>query len=206
MEQPFFKPWVGKNYQTGGIFGKRILVLGESHYCGEDCKDCGCSPDPWCSDFTSRTVLEYLNHNKIHKDWMNTYLKFERSLVNKETNIEESQEIWQSIAFYNYLQIAMTRARKAGSNKDYKCSQKPFLKIINQLEPDLIIVWGVGNLFENMPEERWIKGDSLIIDGYHVKNGYYQLTNGIKSRCIAVYHPSTGYSWDWWYKVISSQL
>ena len=28
-----FKPWVGKNYLIKGYQGKRILVLGESHYC-----------------------------------------------------------------------------------------------------------------------------------------------------------------------------
>lgn len=27
-----FQPFVGKNYANGGIFGKRIMVLGESHY------------------------------------------------------------------------------------------------------------------------------------------------------------------------------
>ena len=37
----FFQPFVGKDYTTGGIFGKRIMVLGESHYCDEGCTDCG---------------------------------------------------------------------------------------------------------------------------------------------------------------------
>ena len=31
-----FRPWVGEKYHTVGIFGKKILVLGESHYCKED--------------------------------------------------------------------------------------------------------------------------------------------------------------------------
>ena len=29
----FFQPFVGKDYANGGIFGKRIMILGESHYC-----------------------------------------------------------------------------------------------------------------------------------------------------------------------------
>lgn len=32
----FFQPFVGKDYANGGIFGKRIMILGESHYCDED--------------------------------------------------------------------------------------------------------------------------------------------------------------------------
>ena len=32
----FFQPFVGKDYADGGIFGKRIMVLGESHYLTRD--------------------------------------------------------------------------------------------------------------------------------------------------------------------------
>lgn len=35
----FFQPFVGKDYANGGIFGKRIMILGESHYCDESCTD-----------------------------------------------------------------------------------------------------------------------------------------------------------------------
>ena len=31
----FFQPFVGKDYANGGIFDKRIMILGESHYCDE---------------------------------------------------------------------------------------------------------------------------------------------------------------------------
>jgi len=31
----FFQPFVGKDYANGGIFGKRIMILGESYYCDE---------------------------------------------------------------------------------------------------------------------------------------------------------------------------
>ena len=32
----FFQPFVGNDYANGGIFGKRIMILGESHYCDEE--------------------------------------------------------------------------------------------------------------------------------------------------------------------------
>ena len=76
----FFQPFVGKDYADGGIFGKRIMVLGESHYCDDGCADCG--------------------------------------------------------------------------------------------------------------------------DGYHVATGWYVLSNGKRVKAMAVNHPSVGYSWDYWYKVI----
>jgi hypothetical protein len=45
-----------------------------------------------------------------------------------------------------------------------------------------------------------------VYDGYEVKNGYYQLLNKKQTRVIVVYHPSAGYSWDWWYKVIRNEI
>lgn len=35
MDSPYFEPWVGENYENGGTFGKKILVLGNSHYCND---------------------------------------------------------------------------------------------------------------------------------------------------------------------------
>lgn len=212
MEHVFFEPWVGKYYSTGGIFKKKILVVGESHYCGsEKCNGkCGFRdfPEGGCEDFTYNTVMDYLNG--CSGRWTATYKKFERSLyVNKDgtTTMEDSNNIWQSIAFFNFLQVAMTEARKAGTNEDYLEGQKAFLEVIEKLQPDLIIIWGV-RLFDKLPgiTDGWLWGDDLEIDGYKVQNGYYQLKNGTKSRVITVYHPSVGYSWDWWHQVIATEL
>ena len=49
MEHVFFKPWVGKDYESGGIFGKKILVLGESHTCG-GCDQCGLKYSSGCDE------------------------------------------------------------------------------------------------------------------------------------------------------------
>ena len=58
----------------------------------------------------------------------------------------------------------------------------------------------------SLPDENWIDGSEVQVDGYQVENGYYQLDNGKKVRAICVYHPSVGYSWDFWYKVIMNTL
>ena len=112
----FFQPYVGKDYTTGGLFGKRIMVLGESHYCDEGCADCGnVSSHRECMAFTNGVVGDYLNEQKPRERWMSTFLKFERSLVGHETDWPERQRIWQSVLFYNYLQVAMGGPRKAGT-------------------------------------------------------------------------------------------
>ena len=198
----FFQPWVGCNYNSGGIFGKRIMVLGESHYCGEGCKDCGNTTHSECRHFTAEVIRSYLDPNAEREGWMSTYLKFERSLVNHETASEESVRIWNSLLFYNYLQVAMQGPRQAGTQEQYKSAAEPFFSVMNQYQPELLIVWGV-RLWHNLPSARWEEGPSMVIDGIEVSNGYYKLGNGRKVRAICVYHPSSGYSWDYWYKVIN---
>ena len=208
MEHVYFKPWIGKKYPTGGIFNKRILAVGEGHVCGGECQhECGLKYANECEDLTTtKVVQDYLND--CGGRWTSTYRKFEHSLIDPEAEtIPSSEDIWQSIAFFNFLQVAISTARKAGTYEDYMEGRTAFLEVIEKLEPELIIVWGVGRLFDNLPEEGWSWGESLVVDGYSVKNGYYLLKkNGIKARCIAVYHPSAAYSPGWWYKVIASEL
>ena len=202
MKHVRFEPWKGENYPTSGFNGKKVLVIGDSFYCSEE---------EAVPTLTKKVITDYLairngEFRENKGEWTNTYLKFERSLEGKETTPEDSRRIWNSIAFYNYLQVPMSGARESGSKLDYTNAENAFFEVINELQPDLIIVWGVGKLFNNLPEDRWTWGKPLDIDGWEIKNGYYQLDNNKQTRCIAVYHPSTGYQWDWWHKVIEGEL
>ena len=206
MKNVFFKPWIGKDYENGGIFGKKILVLGEAHLCG-GCDDCGKVDNAEeCADFTSKDCVKLLLDGHT-ASWTGTFRKFERSLVNHETTLEESQRIWNSVAFYNYVQKAMDNSRKAPEWVDFRNSEDAFFEVLDKLMPDLIIVWGVTRMYDLMPGgDRWREGDELVIDNYKVHNGYYRLSDEKEARVLWVYHPSAGYSWDWWYNVIQKEL
>lgn len=206
MKNVFFQPWKGSDYESGGIFGKKILVLGEAHLCDE-CTNCG-SPENTekCADFTSSNCIEILLSGKTDF-WTGTFRKFERSLVNHETNLVESRKIWNSLSFYNYVQKAMDTSRKSPEYVDFLDSEDAFFEVIDELLPDLIIVWGVTRMYDLLPGgDRWREGTPFKIDGYTVKNGYYRLSNGNNARVLWVYHPSAAYSWDWWHKVIKTEL
>ena len=122
----FFHSHIGSAFRHASMFSKRILVLGESHYCAEACADCGSRQHPECAGFTRKVVADYLNPCNEREGWMNTYLKFERSLVGHETTPDESRRIWDNIAFYNYLQVAMGGPRKAGTAEQYQAAAEPF--------------------------------------------------------------------------------
>ncbi len=202
----FFQPFVGKDYANGGLFGKRIMILGESHYCDEGCADCGnCSQHRECMGFTQHVLDDYLNEDKERQNWMRTFLKFERSLVGHETDCEESKKIWNSVVFFNYLQVAMGGPREAGTTDQYHQAARAFFEVLDKFQPEYVILWG-QRLWNNTPSERWQEGTDIVVDGKRVTVGFYLLSNGRKVKTMAVNHPSVGYSWDYWHRVIQSFL
>lgn len=206
MGKVFFKPWIGDDYASGGIFGKRILILGEAHLC-DGCHDCGHVENAAdCADFTTEDCIKVLLSGTT-ASWTGTFRKFERSLVNHDTGIEESRRIWNSLAFYNYVQKAIDGSRKTPQWVDFRNAEEAFFEVIDKLKPQLIIVWGVTRMYDNLPcGERWCDGEPLEIDGRAIKNGYYKLADGVDARVLWVYHPSAGYSQERWYNVIKTEL
>lgn len=207
MTNVFFEPWVGQQYINGGIFGKKILALGDSFHCKEDiCDDCGkINARDECVNFTVNTVNDFLhNRESAYMPWMGTYLKFERSLVNKVTTLADSQEIWESILFYNYLQIAMPKPRERGIQEQYNKASTAFFEVLEKYKPEYMLVWGI-KLYYSLPEVNWSESSPIITDDHENKNGFYTLSDGHRVKVLALWHPSTsrGYKWGYWYEVIS---
>ena len=207
------EPFIGEEYGKTDIFGgKKILALGESLYINEEDDANG-----KFKELTKELVKQYIHFRKNNgefKDakyiggWTNTYLKFERALIGKETNSEDSENIWNSIVFYNYLQTPITEgARASGSNQAYADSQDAFIEVVKEHEPDLIVVWGVGILYDALPPSRdnfeWNERKDIFVDNYKVNCGSYTWIGDDKERhtanVVAIYHPSSGFSWQWWH-------
>lgn len=200
----FFRPWVGTDYRSGGIFKKKILIVGESHYCDSQCEGCGTEACSGCHSFTTDVINDYLNPKEWNR-WMNTFRKFEHSLVNHKTGAEESRAIWDSVAFYNFLQSPMQSARQSGTPEQYRDAAVPFFQVLNELRPDAIIVWGC-RLWNRMPGDSWKEGEKIVINNYPVQNGFYFLEDGTPVQAVCIYHPAAGYSWDVWHKVLQATV
>ena len=219
-----FLPWVGKNYFYGikyekdkFIFcdenhkGKKILALGEFNHwstneetCGHD-GECfkGCKGLDKCSQLTRHAVCDHLNKKEDREIWMNGYTKFERSLLGKETNWDDSPKIWDHIMLYNYLQVPFSHSRMDPEYEYYKKVKDQFFYVLEIFKPDYIIVCGY-RLFRFLPELYWSEGDELTIDGETIRNGSYKFENNNEIKVFAVLSPSAGYSWEFWNRVIKS--
>lgn len=205
-----FLPFVGDSYEYGISFDeegklvlgtkekpvKKVLVLGEYHCCDEEISE------EDMNSFTRDVVSLYMeaSSNGDKSPWMKTFSKFERAFYNHVTEPNETKNFWEHVMFYNYLQVPLQGSRMAGAEEDYEEAVKPFLKVLQTYEPDYIIVWG-KRLYERLPEESGSKG--IYVNEIGMDTWIY-LMDGMSVNVLPTYHPSVGFSWSFWHKVIVS--
>ena len=208
-----FLPMVGNNFENGLAYNnqgkllldgneyarKKLLVLGESHYIedyeeGED-----------ISKFTRWVVGDYCNAESYSARWMNTFTKFARALAGRETTVSENRTIWDSFIFYNYLQVPMSGTRMQGSNEDYEKAIEPFFSVLEMYRPDIVVIWG-NRLWNYLPNTHGFSWEpDIVIDYNEHKWGKYVLSNGKEVKILPIYHPSVGFSWDYWNILVSDK-
>lgn len=200
----FFEPWIGKNYGTNlSIYNKKILILGDSHYC-ESCDDCGNSKaHPECVNFTQKVVCDYLDPN--HKGaWKKTYSTFINCMFNKSTSIEERNDFFSSVAFYNYLQVAAGEDAYSAGKYDYNSEShlKAFYEVIDKVNPEIIICWG-DRVWDVLPNNWGNYGNAKEGAGINVNGDVfkkyltYPYKDGGRIMLIGVQHPCMGFASDY---------
>lgn len=217
-----FLPWVEVEEYLNGIFydkdgnlqygdtnckGKRVLVLGESHYCANETD---------ANLYLTQRVIEDLISPQTLAEWKekweyykNTYTKFERALVGKKVSVgDEKQSLWKHVAFYNYVQRALTGPRKRPTASDFNDSKAAFFAVLDVLEPDFVIAWG-KRLYANLPNEgQQGKDIEIEVDGKHYsyETWIYTITSGKQIPVLGIRHPASAFSWKFWIHVIRAFL
>lgn len=190
-------PWVGQNYAQGYYsHGKRVLVLGESHYCS--------SPEEFVPEITINVIMDLLDPNSGHEAYKNTYTKFAKAYSGIFGKLEEGDKvrIWHSLAFYNYVQFPITGPRTAPNEQEFRDSKVAFWNVLEELQPDLLIVWG-QRLYKHLPNCGRQGQDVPTGDGKSIETWEYTLLNGHTVRVLPINHPSSGFNPEKWHRVIS---
>lgn len=195
---------MGENYLKSGFNGKKILVLGESHYCTKELAEGGrccplCRIENMESDCFSQTedVIDHFVYNYSGEPYAQTFLCFERSMMGKELSNDERIEFWNSIIFYNYIQFSQARPRIAPQQIHWEKSELAFLELLKKYMPDFIIIWG-ERLYNGLPD--WDGSHSVLeVDGKSTDVWTYNI-NGKSIPAIKVHHPSSplGKRWLYW--------
>ena len=108
--------------------------------------------------------------------------------------------------FYNYVQVPITGPRMSPSGFDYINSEAPFFDVITIYKPDIVITWG-QRLYSNLPPNLYEYRGAEYIDIStdilpNIQTWYYELSENKKVAVLCINHPSSGFSWPNWFKII----
>ena len=187
-----FLPRVGKHYDHSR-WGKRVMVLGESHYC-EDPADA--TPD------MTQAVLEWMfNSSAEAEPWMNTFTKFASALSGQQENRFSSEAVWDEVLFYNFIQEPISGPRQAPSEEQRVAAQGAFLEVIEHYRPDLVLAWSHSRVYDYLPNEGHQGADCCGVETW-----IYPLSDGHEVRVLPVQHPASAFSPSEWHRTISAAL
>ena len=146
------KLFVGSNY-ANGLFGKKILVVGHQKHATAEEREKSKNDSTYQYTSTDENV-EMLKElcNGTCMSWKpndrKSWLQFGKLLSGDlafALGTKKSTDLWQSIAFCNYLQVPDFNldARQGKDEEEYyHYSEGVFKEYLEECKPDKIIVWG----------------------------------------------------------------
>jgi len=197
MRNVFFKPYAGDEYHIG-YCGKKLLILGESHYCDQiynTTTDCGkeeeCQQLPECQNFTIDVLERFLDSKETGKKerWMRTFTRFTNIFLGGRATKEEVLVFWDCVMFYNYVQMAMEHSRIPPDKHYFAISETAFFEVLEEYKPDLVIVWG-ARLEGHLPKKNKTLSDFQVLNTPGHVFHYYEVA-GKRIPAYAIYHPSS---------------
>lgn len=191
ISYPFFEPNKGVFVNTDKcLFNLHILVLGNSHHCGEcSIKDCSSHLNSDCKQRTKDLIKDHIKGKDNKK---NALYKFE-DIMNKGNKNNFREIFWKSISFYNYLQIALPKSNMSPAPYYDDYSEKSFWDVLEHLHPDCMIVWGksfYNYLPGNFKDGRWVHLDSFTANGESISVNAIKLKNKHMVKVLPIHHPA----------------
>jgi hypothetical protein len=135
-----FDPWIGSLYATEGIRGKRLLILGESHYGGAGCE---------YPAFTSDVIRDMA----LRKGRLPFFSRVQRLVVGGRGGFsnEERADFWHRVAFYNYVQSSPGNSPRCRPTPEmWEAASEPLRQTLLELSPHIMLVLGI-ELHRNLP-------------------------------------------------------
>lgn len=124
----FFLPYVGPDFESGLIAGRKLLLIGESHYNEPGCERCG-------PGATGEVVQAHLAGVAI--PFLDYMLK--ASCGHDHTFTREA--FWKRVAFANFIQKPMESLSHRPTPEEWQAGVTPFWQTVAELRPDLVFMF-----------------------------------------------------------------
>lgn len=178
MSTPTFLPWVGREYGVNPIHGRRILILGESHY------NRGGKYSAH-SEFTRNCIIEQIKGERRGRFWTNVAI----ALMGAKPKQEDKANFWNRVCFYNYVQkFAGDGPRIRPTDTMWKTSSEAFHFVLREVKPELMVVLGYS-LWKNIPKNIGRQGMNKVAGR---DTWWYPISNSSDCLAVNLIHPSSG--------------
>jgi hypothetical protein len=129
-----FNPWKGKDYLNANPIGKRILILGESHY-GDNGTE---------KDNTTVNLLERIRTRAIKLPFFTKIqMVVDPNLKNEYPTALDCETFWSCVAFSNVVQEFVDEMPRKRPTKEHWAKAPSWAdEIIRQTAPQVVIVAG----------------------------------------------------------------
>lgn len=176
--------WIGQNYESGGMFKSKILIVGESTYTLDG------------KDTSQYNLWMAQDHMDGYRDAFRTKLIRAFININDET-IEDIKKFWHSVCYVNYISEPLSGPRIAPNEYMWNNNHQPLAEIIEDIKPNLVVALGYRML------KAWINNPPFVmllgpeINGAGRSNTYFAPTSnkGEKTLIYTLRHPSSAFSW-----------
>lgn len=142
----FFEPWIGAEYGRDGLWGRKVLVVGESHYeqfhSDKEAEKNG-TPKPKQAldrDWTQECAQDVVNEPpKLTAFWTSV----RNRIGEDEYESARPMMFWQRVAYYNFVQTPVGGAScVAPTRKQFEESVDAFLEVISLIASERIVIMG----------------------------------------------------------------
>ncbi len=188
----FFRPWIGKEWglPTNALNGARLLVLGESHYCGSPEAIGSCDPD------ITTEVVEELALAGSHRFFTNiTQVLTGRKKW--QLTSKELAGLWGLVGLLQlHPDVCCCWAARTAKRRDVPTRRGTILQLLTDLKPEAVLVCGFALWW-------WVLTGWPGFAGDPAKLEFHQLGPALAARMM---HPSAGFSSNAWRPTILALL
>lgn len=190
MTNRIIHPRVGSNYSTAGLRNQRIMIVGESSY-DKDAKREG-------YDIANQTInvgADAIGYDGGRGYWNDSrfYTRIARMFEFNPRSFAHRKEFWDSVVYYNFLQIVLTKPRQNPPSDSWTEARGAFLETIEEFKPEIILSFS-KRMWPHLPK----LDDSGIPNDFGVqcREARISTPGGHNARLIGFDHP-TSYGFRW---------
>ena len=195
------KPWIGSQYLSGGINGKKILIVGESAY-----KPGGYPPDYDYSRHTLNLADDAIGHDEGRSYWNKSrfYTRISRIFGSDPHSYENRKALWNSLAYCNFIPDLLSGPRVNPQAMQWNLAKQTFPEVLSLTSPDVAICFS---------KRMWVHisktGDSEVENelNCYARKAMFTLSDGSSVQLLSFKHPTAPrFKWEHVKEILNEQI